>query len=221
MADLRDRIQAGQVCWAAVRNPKENPSHSVGVGKDRPVIVASVERHSATVIGTTTLREFQNGTPRERIPYDLWEGRYRGQIEGAGYFWGGRPARLPGSDISGQVGTAPTRLRMLAACSVSDLAPGALIDLVTAGLDETAIKAMELGAFYETTVSYVGTDGLSARLDDGRVAVVHSSSIVDGANGSAALELVNPGDKVVGRCVGSDDLNVLMMTLTSSAISSP
>ena len=103
-------MQPGEVCWTSVRNLKENPDHAVGPGKPRPGILVAPASDRWMVIGTTTVAHFRDGSPRTRIPPNLWE-EVMHRLYGAGYLWGHNVQFVPHDDIGTHIGWASPKLR--------------------------------------------------------------------------------------------------------------
>jgi hypothetical protein len=106
----------GEICWTAIRNLREDPSHAaeLGLGKERPGILVAPTGSRWLVIGTTTKSTFADGSPRMRIPAGHWEAAHPPLGGRAGYLWGDKVQFVPTSDIGDHIGTASPELRRLA-----------------------------------------------------------------------------------------------------------
>ena len=110
----------GEICWVAVRNLRENPDHAEGDGKLRPGILVGRRLDRWLVIGTTSVGTYLDGSPRVRIPDELWAGALPA-LYGGGYLWGSRVQHLPREDIGHHIGWAPPELRAFAVAPISNL----------------------------------------------------------------------------------------------------
>lgn len=107
-------LEAGQVRWAVVRNPVENPDSS---GKIRPVVLVSEDDSSWRVMGLTTKDTYSAGGRRVPIPNWLAVG-----LPGPGFLWGSKLTRITTESVKGFLGWSDDHL----ADSIIDLASGDL-----------------------------------------------------------------------------------------------
>lgn len=105
----------GEICWTAIRNLREDPSHAAenGPGKERPGILVAASGSRWLVIGTTTKGTFADGSPRTRIPAEYWEVAHPALGGRAGYLWGDKVQFVPTADIRDHIGFAAAELRSL------------------------------------------------------------------------------------------------------------
>lgn len=105
----------GEICWTAIRNLREDPSHAAehSLGKERPGILVAPSGSRWLVIGTTTKSTFADGLPRTRIPAQQWEAAHPALGGRAGYLWGEKVQFVPTADIGGHIGFASPELRSL------------------------------------------------------------------------------------------------------------
>lgn len=105
----------GEICWTAIRNLREDPSHAAehGLGKERPGILVATSGSRWLVIGTTTKSTFSDGSPRTRIPAEHWEAAHPALRGRAGYLWGDKVQFVPTADIGDHIGFAAAELRSL------------------------------------------------------------------------------------------------------------
>ncbi len=105
----------GEICWTAIRNLREDPSHAAehGLGKERPGILVAPSGSRWLVIGTTTRSTFADGSPRTRIPAEEWEAAHPALGGRAGYLWGDKVQFVPTADIGDHIGFAAPELRRL------------------------------------------------------------------------------------------------------------
>jgi len=130
-------LNVGEVCWVAVRNMVENPEHASGEGKDRPAILGwKTSDGRWGVIGTTTRSTYQDGTPRVRIPKELWEDVYPELGDRPGYLWGDRAPVVVAADIHDHIGWAPPELRALAARPITNMTQSLKNDFLRLRPDE-------------------------------------------------------------------------------------
>jgi hypothetical protein len=131
---------AGEICWVAVRNPLENPDHSVdsGPGKPRPAILAWPVNHRWAVIGTTTLSSYGNGSPRMRIPPELWEHAHRSLGGRPGYLWGEKAPVVVARDVGDHIGWASAQLRAFAIRPITNVRPTDRSNFLRLRADELA-----------------------------------------------------------------------------------
>lgn len=110
----------GEVCWVAVRNLREDPSHAEGDGKPRPGVLVRELEDRWLVIGTTSVPRYRDGARRTRIPDHLWSQAYPA-LHGPGYLWGTKVQYVPHADLGDHIGWAPPELRALAVGPIVNL----------------------------------------------------------------------------------------------------
>jgi hypothetical protein len=113
----------GETCWVGVRNPIENPDHATGEPKLRPAILVRLQGDGWVVIGTTSRATYSSGTPRLRIPSDLWEDAHPGLPRRAGYLWGSTAPWVRSEDVGSHIGWAIPPLRAFAVRHAENVAP--------------------------------------------------------------------------------------------------
>lgn len=116
-------LWSGEICWTAIRNLREDPTHAAdyGPGKERPGILVAQHEDRWLVIGTTTKGTFAAGAPRTRIPAEYWENAHPALGHRGGYLWGDKVQYVPRADIGEHIGFASPELRLLAAAPIVNL----------------------------------------------------------------------------------------------------
>jgi hypothetical protein len=114
-------LQAGEICWVGVRNPKENPDHADGEPKFRPAILFKPSDEGWVVIGTTSHNKYESGDPRIPIPSELWEDVHPGLPRRPGFLWGDKAPWVQIEDIGSHIGWASPPLRALAARNLGNV----------------------------------------------------------------------------------------------------
>ena len=94
--------QPGQVVWANVLNPIENPD---ATGKIRPVVLVSSTGSHWYVMGLTSKTKYATGADRVPIPNYSAVG-----LDGPGYLWGNRLTRITSESIESFIGFADDAL---------------------------------------------------------------------------------------------------------------
>lgn len=94
-SDRAPALEPGEVVWANVLNPHENPACH---GKPRPAILLHPDRNGWLIMGLTTNPTYANGTPRTAIdnPAAL-------NLQGPSYLWG-RPTSICSIDVLDHLG---------------------------------------------------------------------------------------------------------------------
>jgi hypothetical protein len=117
-------LGAGQVRWAVVRNPLENPDSS---GKIRPVVLLSADDTSWRVMGLTTKETYSTGG--RRVPIQNW---VTVGLPGPGFLWGNKLTRITTESVKGFLGWSDDHLAdSIVALASSDLTPTEIEDLRT------------------------------------------------------------------------------------------
>jgi hypothetical protein len=117
-------LQPGQVRWADVRNPLENPD---ATGKIRPVVLVEGDSRTWRVMGLTTNDSYASGSPRVSIPD--W---YSVGLSGPGYLWGGKLTRITTESVHGFIGWSDEPLiEAIVSVAVADLSSGEIDGLRT------------------------------------------------------------------------------------------
>lgn len=94
--------QPGQIVWANVLNPIENPD---AIGKIRPVVLVSSTGSHWYVMGLTSKAKYATGINRVPIPNFAAVG-----LDGPGYLWGNRLTRITSESIESFIGFADDAL---------------------------------------------------------------------------------------------------------------
>ena len=126
--DRTPHLEAGEVVWANVLNPHQNPRCN---NKPRPVILLCRDGNGWLVMGLTTNHVYAQGTPRLRISDPAALG-----LRGPSFLWG-RPTRICSIDIRDHAGwvdepTATTLAAHLPGQCTLDALLGRSSDLTTA-----------------------------------------------------------------------------------------
>lgn len=100
--DTRDWHQAGELVWVNLINASEN-RHAKG--KLRPAVLIGRDGTQWLVMGLTTSRAYQTGSPRVAVPDPAKVG-----LRGPGYLWGRRLCRIAPVDVGDHIGWVDSAL---------------------------------------------------------------------------------------------------------------
>lgn len=121
---IPDGLESGQLRWAVVRNPLEDPDSS---GKIRPVVLVSSDASSWRVMGLTTKQSYSTGG--RRVPIRNWTAV---GLSGPGFLWGNRLTRITIDSVKGFLGWSDDHLAdSIIELASGDLTPNEVEDLRT------------------------------------------------------------------------------------------
>lgn len=100
--DERLSLKPGQLHWANVLNPLEDPE---AVGKKRPVVLVADQGTHWRVMGLTTKKTYADGSSRVAIT-----NFHRVGLAEQGYLWGDKLTRITSESVMGYIGRADDAL---------------------------------------------------------------------------------------------------------------